>query len=266
MNLYKTALSALLIAPIVGGAGICMINNYKAMKEKAEDLAAYSENTVKEVEAMLNGEGDVDYNAFLSENAGLEEELLDIMQEELPGADVTKEVIRFHVRANSDSEEDQALKLLVRDAILEELSPEMDGVTSKDEARTVMEANLEKIEEIGTEVMQSAGYDYEIHAYLTVEEFPIKNYGDFLFPAGEYEALRVDIGKKNGGNWWCVMYPGLCFVDTAGGVVASEGKEELQRILTPEEYEEVLICPQENTKIEYRSWFWDTWFSDEEDE
>lgn len=264
MNLYKTALSALLIAPIVGGVGIHMINNYKAMKAKAEELVVYSESSMREVEAMLNGDLDsMDYETFLSGTSELEEMMLENLQEETPGTDVTKEVIRFHVRANSDSEEDQALKLLVRDAILEALGPEMAEVSSKEEARAVMEANLEQIEEIGRTVISNAGYDYEIHAYLTVEEFPIKNYGDFLFPAGEYEALRVDIGKKNGGNWWCVMYPGLCFVDTAGGVVASEGKEELRQILTPEEYQEILICPQEDTRVEYRSWLWDTWFGED---
>lgn len=265
MNLYKTALSALLIAPIVGGVGIHMINNYKAMKAKAEELVVYSESSMREVEAMLNGDLEsMDYDALLSGASELEEMMLENLQEEAPGTDVTKEVIRFHVRANSDSEEDQALKLLVRDAILEALGPEMAEVSSKAEARAVMEANLEQIEEIGRMVISNAGYDYEIHAYLTVEEFPIKNYGDFLFPAGEYEALRVDIGKKNGGNWWCVMYPGLCFVDTAGGVVASEGKEELRQILTPEEYQEILICPQEDTRVEYRSWLWDTWFGEDE--
>lgn len=268
MNLYKTALSALLIAPIVGGVGVHMINNYKAMKAKAEEVVTYSESSMREIEAMLNGDLEsADYDAIrseLSEASELEETMFEYIQEETPGTDVTQEVIRFHVRANSDSEEDQALKLLVRDAILEALGPEMAGVSSKEEARAVMEDNLEQIEKIGKAVITNTGYDYEIHAYLTTEEFPIKNYGDFLFPAGEYEALRVDIGRKNGGNWWCVMYPGLCFVDTAGGVVASEGKEELRQILTPEEYEEILICPQENTQIEYRSWLWDTWFGEDE--
>lgn len=233
MDLYKTAISALLIAPIVGGVSVHMINNYRAMKEKAEELTAYSENSIQEVEAMLNGELEGTDN------------------------DIADEVIRFHVRANSDSEEDQALKLLVRDAILEELGPELAEVSSKEEAREVMEENLTKIEKIGAEVIQTEGYNYEINAYLTVEEFPLKTYGDLMFPAGEYEALRIDIGNNNGGNWWCVMYPGLCFVDTVGGVVATEGKEELQQVLTPEQYEELLICPGEDTDVEYHSFLWD---------
>lgn len=257
MNLYKTAISALLIAPIIGGISIPMIKNYQNLRKQAEELAAYSEERLAEVEAMLNGESDID-TINMEQWDG--EMLTGGTENEIPGNNVTEEVIRFHVRANSDSEEDQALKLLVRDAILEELGPELEVAETKEEAREIMENNLEQIEEIGKGVIQAAGYDYEIHAYLTEEEFPIKDYGDLRFPAGEYEALRVDIGKKNGGNWWCVMYPGLCFIDTTGGVVATEGKEELQRILTPEEYEEILICPQEDSHVEYRSWLWDTLF------
>lgn len=253
MNLYKTAISALVIAPIIGGISIHMIKNYQNLKQQAEELAAFSEESLAEVEAMLNEGLDTDI-------AG--QELTDA--EILPGSDVTEEVIRFHVRANSDSEEDQALKLEVRDAILQELGPELGQADNKDAAREIMENNLDRIEEIGEEVIREAGYDYEVHAYLTEEEFPIKDYGDLRFPAGEYEALRVDIGKKNGGNWWCVMYPGLCFVDAAGGVVPAEGKEELQQILTPEEYEEILICPQEDSHVEYRSWIWDTLFGNKE--
>lgn len=253
MNLYKTAISALLIAPVIGGISIHMIKNYQNLQKQAEELAAFSEERLAEVEAMLNEGSDM---SLAGQNPADEEWL--------PGSDVTEEVIRFHVRANSDSEEDQALKLEVRDAILQELGAELEQADDKDAAREIMENSLDQIEEIGRKVIQEAGYDYEIHAYLTEEEFPIKDYGDLRFPAGEYEALRVDIGKKNGGNWWCVMYPGLCFVDAAGGVVATEGKEELQQLLTPEEYEEILIRPQENSRVEYRSWIWDTLFGNKE--
>lgn len=266
MDIYKTALSALLIAPIVGGIGIHTIKQYQAMKEKAEEISTISEERVQELEAMLEGEFSYDAieECVFLENGFDEEEL----EESTLGVNdisesIANEVIRFHVRANSDSEEDQALKLQVRDAILEELGTELEKAESKDEARKVMEDNLEKIEKIGAEIIEEAGYDYEIDAYLTVEEFPMKSYGDLMFPAGEYEALRVDIGTHEGGNWWCVMYPGLCFVDTVGGVVATDGKEELQRVLTPEEYEELLICPSEDTQIEYRSLLWDSLFENE---
>lgn len=239
MNLYKTALSALLLAPVVGGIGIHSIQQYQAMKEQAEALTMQTEQSILEVETLLNDELD---------------------EENIFASNVANEVIRFHVRANSDSEEDQALKLLVRDAILSELGTELALAESKEDARTIMEDNLTRIEEIGATVIKEAGYDYEITAYMTVEEFPMKAYGDLMFPAGEYEALRVDIGNENGGNWWCVMYPGLCFVDTVGGVVATDGKEEMQQILTPEDYEKLLFSPDEDTEIEYRSLIWDAWF------
>lgn len=245
MNIYKVAISALIAAPIVGGISVKMIHQYNDMKEKAEELVTYSQESMLEIDAMLGGE---DMQVFAP---GLDQSL---------DGNVTQEVIRFHVRANSDSAEDQVLKLLVRDAILEELGPELSEAESKEEAREIMEANLPKIEEIGAEVIKEAGYDYEINAYLTVEDFPIKEYGDLRFPAGEYEALRVDIGEEKGANWWCVMYPGLCFIDATGGIVSEDGKEELRQLLTPEEYEELLIHPQEETQIQYRSLFWDWLF------
>lgn len=272
MNFYKTAISVLVLAPVVGGVSVHMIHNYQNMKEQAEELASRSEESIKAVEVMLE-EGDTadiagageyqtdgtEWEELLADEFCLEEIQMEGYEEDF-SAEIASQVIRFHIRANSDSEEDQALKLQVRDAILEEIAPALSQADSKEEARAILEEHLSDMEETGAEVIQAAGYDYDICAYLTTEEFPMKSYGDLLFPAGEYEALRIDIGKKNGGNWWCVMYPGLCFVDTAGGVVATEGKEELQRVLTPEEYEELLICPEEDTRIEYRSLLWDTFF------
>ena len=115
MNLYKTAISALLIAPVIGGISIHMIKNYQNLQKQAEELAAFSEERLAEVEAMLNEGSDM---SLAGQNPADEEWL--------PGSDVTEEVIRFHVRANSDSEEDQALKLEVRDAILQELGAELE--------------------------------------------------------------------------------------------------------------------------------------------
>lgn len=256
MDIYKTAISALLIAPIVGGFGIYTLHQYQTLKERAEEVSEQSVKQLQEIEAMLHDEDGAGTSGYVYGELTLDDT-------ECSVEDIAEEVIRFHIRANSDSEQDQALKQLVRDAILEELEPKLAEAESREEAETIMEEQLSEIEAIGIRVMKEAGYDYEIHAYLTEEEFPMKDYGDLRFPAGEYEALRVDIGEKNGGNWWCVMYPGLCFVDTAGGVVAADGKEELQRVLTPEEYEEILICPSEDTQIEYRSLLWDILFEKE---
>lgn len=244
MNLYKAAISALVLAPVVGGISIHMLHNYQEMKQKAEDLAGYSQEQLRSVETMLEGEDMFYTDALPGETV-------------MPCADVQDAVIRFHIRANSDSEEDQALKLLVRDAVLKELAPLLADAGSREEAHDILEEHLTDIEKISEQIIQEAGYDYEATAYFTTEEFPIKTYGDLMFPAGEYEALRVDIGEKNGANWWCVMYPGLCFVDTVGGVVPTDGKEELEILLTPEEYQELLVKPQEGSVIEYRSRIWD---------
>lgn len=247
MNVYKAALSALILAPIVGGISVNMIQNYMEMKEKAETLSAYSAEQVNQLEAMLADE------TLLNEavSDGIEP---DSLTEGIAGA-----VLRFHVRANSDSEEDQALKLLVRDEILKEMEPLLQEVTSKAGAEQIIEDHLLDIERTAETIIRKEGYDYPVRAYLTEEEFPIKEYGDMRFPSGTYQALRVDIGEHEGANWWCVMYPGLCFVETAGGVVATEGKEELKQVLTPEEYAQILVSPPENAEIEYKSLLWETW-------
>lgn len=247
MNVYKAALSALILAPIVGGISVNMIQNYMEMKEKAEALSAYSAEQVNQLEAMLADE------TLLNEAVSDAIEP-DSLTEEIAGA-----VLRFHVRANSDSEEDQALKLLVRDGILKEMEPLLQGATSKAEAEQIIEDHLRDIERTAETIIRKEGYDYPVRAYLTEEEFPIKEYGDMRFPSGTYQALRVDIGEHEGANWWCVMYPGLCFVETAGGVVATEGKEELRQALTPEEYAQILVSPPENAEIEYKSLLWETW-------
>lgn len=255
MNVYKVALSALLLAPVAGGIGIHMLHNYQELKQQAETVVVSANEQMESVEKLLN-----DPEFFDDTDQIAKTEALDDTDLLIGSDDVTSAVIRFHVRANSDSDEDQALKLLVRDGILEMLGPELAEAKDKDEARSIMEKKLTEIERTGEAIVQAAGYDYEVYAYLTTEEFPMKSYGDLLFPAGEYEALRVDIGKQEGANWWCVMYPGLCFVDATGGIVAENGKEELEQILTPEEYRELLLYPEEDTKIEYRSLLWD-WLS-----
>lgn len=247
MNVYKAALSALILAPIVGGISVHMIQNYMEMKEKAETLSEYSAEQVNRLEAMLADE-------TLSN-----ESVPDVIEPDTLTEGIAGAVLRFHVRANSDSEEDQALKLLVRDGILREMEPLLKEATSKTAAEQIIGDHLQDIEQTAEAIIQEAGYDYPVRAYLTEEEFPIKEYGDMRFPSGTYRALRVDIGEHEGANWWCVMYPGLCFVETAGGVVATEGKEELKQFLTPEEYAQILVSPPENAEIEYKSLLWETW-------
>lgn len=156
------------------------------------------------------------------------------MQQEL-----AEEVFRFHVLANSDSKEDQALKMQVKEAVIAYMKEEIpcsDSVeTTKDWART----HLDAIVNLAEAVIMEEGYAYEVMAEVTTCDFPEKTYGDITFPAGEYEALRIEIGEAKGQNWWCVLYPNLCFIDAVHAVVPEEGKKDLKKVLEEDTYEMV---------------------------
>lgn len=153
---------------------------------------------------------------------------------------ISEQIIRLHVIANSDTEEDQELKMKVKETIVTYLRGEMQDAVSVDEARQAIVEHLPEIEEIATEKMRAEGYDYTAEATLGESYFPVKEYGDLTFPAGDYEALRVRLGKSEGRNWWCVMYPTLCFVDSTYQVVPESSKEQLKQNLTSEEYDSLL--------------------------
>lgn len=154
-------------------------------------------------------------------------------------AHLAQEVLRFHVLANSDSDEDQALKLKVRDAVLEFLEENMPEMEDAAMTAAWMRMNIDAIEEVSRETVASEGAAYPVNAAVTTCWFPDKSYGDVTFPAGNYEALRIEIGAAEGHNWWCVLYPGLCFLDTTNAVVPDEGKQKLKNVLTEEEYSRV---------------------------
>ena len=131
------------------------------------------------------------------------------------------------------------MKLKVRDSVLgflEEAMPEMD-----DASRTAawMWEHIDEIEAVSRETVAAEGADYPVSAAVTTCWFPDRTYGDLTFPAGNYEALRVEIGAAEGHNWWCVLYPGLCFLDSANAVVPEEGREKLKNVLTEEEYSRI---------------------------
>lgn len=140
--------------------------------------------------------------------------------------EIANEIIRFHVVANSDSEKDQNLKLKVRDNVIKYISNELDDVKSIEDARDIIINNREEIENISKKVIEDSGYAYEVKTTLSRENFPDKYYGDLFFPQGEYEAFRILIGEASGQNWWCVMFPPLCFVDETMGAVNSENNKE----------------------------------------
>ena len=163
-------------------------------------------------------------------------------------------VVRFHVLANSDSEADQNLKLAVRDAVGSFMQEKLTDVENLEECELVVRQSLGEIEEAAAETIAENGYDYDVTAELEHTSFPVKNYGSYTFPAGDYEALRIVIGEGNGHNWWCVMYPNMCFSDSMYEVVDKEAGEKLREVLTTEEYEKVLAEGDYQVRMKYFSW------------
>lgn len=153
---------------------------------------------------------------------------------------IANSVIRFHVIANSDMKDDQELKIAVKDEVVKKLQGELSGAGTIENARKILRGNLGQIEGVAVKEMRKRGYSYGAKATLESSYFPVKMYGDMTFPEGEYEAVKVELGKAEGKNWWCVMYPTLCFVDSTYQVVPEESKDILKKDLTTEEYQSLL--------------------------
>lgn len=168
---------------------------------------------------------------------------------------IADEIIRFHVIANSDKEEDQALKMEIKESVLEYMQGVLKDAKSVEETRELLLAHREHIYAIAENIVWENGYDYEINVFLEERYFPIKTYGNYTFPPGMYEAYCVEIGESQGKNWWCVMYPSLCFVDAVHGVVPEESQEDLKNILTEEEYEEI-SQGQEKVQVKFKIFEW----------
>lgn len=166
--------------------------------------------------------------------------------------EIAEEILRLHVIANSDSEEDQALKMKVKEQIVTYVSQLTQNSQGLGAVQQVLSLYLEEIKAVAESVVQKEGYDYPVTVELADSYFPIKTYGEAVFPEGIYHALKVKIGTAEGKNWWCVLYPNLCFVDSAYGVLKEEQKEELQSVLTEEEYESIFQVPREKIKIRFQ--------------
>lgn len=146
-----------------------------------------------------------------------------------------KELIRFHIRANSDLKEDQDLKLKIRDQILGAMGEKFESVDSIEESRQIILANLDVMKSISQEVIQREGKDYQVAVSLGQDNFPIRKYGNLILPQGEYESLLIEIGEAKGQNWWCIMFPPLCFVDiTHSTALASDDIEALNEYIIDE--------------------------------
>ncbi|HZG74859.1 MAG TPA: stage II sporulation protein R [Paenibacillus sp.] len=135
--------------------------------------------------------------------------------------DIPAESIRLRILADSDAPADQALKRRVRDAVIASMNDWATGPQTIEEARETIRAKLPEIEKLAADMAAEAGFDYAVKAELGLVPFPTKVYDGKLYPAGDYEALRITIGRGLGQNWWCVLFPPLCFVDVASGETPS---------------------------------------------
>lgn len=167
---------------------------------------------------------------------------------------IAKQVVRLHVLANSDSDADQKLKLMVRDRVLECAKIFLQDADSADETKAEILENLDALKKAAEDEIQKQGYAYPVKVKLENCYFPMKSYGDCTFPAGNYDALRVCIGKAEGRNWWCVLYPNLCFVDCIHAVVPEKEKQELKHVLTEEEYDSLFDWKKDPYQIKSGIW------------
>ena len=159
-------------------------------------------------------------------------------------------VVRLHVLANSDSDEDQSLKLKVRDRIIEVVSDALDGIKDRDEAIAAINAELDSIESAAREVIESEGYDYDVSVELGEEYYPTKSYESCAFPEGKYTSLRVMIGESEGQNWWCCLFPPLCLSAATDDAKKSNEEAFIAVGLNSEQYK--LITESNSPKYKVR--------------
>ena len=169
---------------------------------------------------------------------------------------VAEKILRFRVLANSDSEEDQQMKLMVRDGILDYLEEHVGNSASVDEMVAFI-SNRDVLEALAQGI--AANHSQALQVDISLEDcyFPEKTYGDLTFPRGTYRALKVEIGAADGANWWCVLYPELCFTDVVTAVVPEESQQKLEHVLAEDDYQILAEKP------EVRFWFLDVlgkWF------
>lgn len=158
--------------------------------------------------------------------------------------EISNEVLRFHILANSDSNSDQLLKLKVRDKVLEYSENIFDKATSKLEAESLVKEKLNDITKVAQNEVFANGYNYSVKTELVNMYFNTRYYDNFTMPAGKYDAIRITIGNGKGHNWWCVMYPSLCLS------ASMDSKEKAEKTFTDNQCE--IIENSENENIEYK--------------
>ncbi len=146
-------------------------------------------------------------------------------------------VFRLHIIANSDSSADQELKLKVRDKIIEYMNTLTSSSSDKKDVISIVNNHLDSFKEIALNTIKENGSNYDVNIEIGNFHFPTKSYGDISFPAGNYDALKIEIGDAIGQNWWCVLFPPLCFVNSSTGVVPDDSKNTLKENINSESYE-----------------------------
>ena len=153
--------------------------------------------------------------------------------------EIPSEVLRLHIPANSDSPRDQEIKLALRDCVLQEYGTQLSGARSREEAADTVRGLLPEIEKTCCEFLSQQGVDYGAEAELTEMYFPTRRYEQATLPAGEYQALRITLGSGEGHNWWCCLYPGLCFTDAVHVEADKKDMQELRTLVDEDAYEMV---------------------------
>ena len=225
------------------------------------------------ISCLIHMKAIVDYNAanlslngdtsYESENL-YGEETMEVFGEDAVVATVDEGslqdvVFRFHVRANSNSDEDLELKYKVRDTILAHFDTAGFKDKSRDEVMIYLTENLNSIELIAKTVVTENGYSYNVDAYVSDEYFPIRQYGDMVLPAGQYQTLRIDIGAAQGENFWCILYPMMCYTVDSAAIISKEDGEELKRALSEEEFDKLFIkreVEKEDVKVKFKILEW----------
>ena len=165
---------------------------------------------------------------------------------------IADSVLRFHVRANSNTAEDQLLKMDVKKAVLDSLYNGLPNTATKEEAIAYIMENIDKITLAAKDTINRKGHNHPVKAYITTSFFPTMPYGDIALPAGYYDALRIDIGEGIGENWWCVMFPPLCYVDLSVAELPENERDALRYILTSSEYAVITSRNSSSTDVSIR--------------
>ena len=176
---------------------------------------------------------------------------------------LSPDILRFHVLADSNSSEDQRLKLEVRDLVIEYIRQFLGTEASKAETISLVLAHQKEIESIAHDYLLSQGKDCPISLALTRDYFPTKAYGDLVFPCGTYDTARLTIGSGKGRNWWCVLYPSLCFISDTQAVVPDSSKDQLKSMVAEEDYFSLLSAhPKIHFSLRISEWWDNLWDKD----